>query len=360
MAGNNEQVPLCGSTGNYIDAGTNCLHLSPLPGPLGIRAPSLIGPLQLVMPPLPTFQQMSAQSQSSPPAPPKPQPPPPAPAGNLQKQVDTILKADNFDIPLVPQDEDKTPGPKSRAFFSTVPGVSGIGYPVNTPPELMTLDDITDVVFDELRFGSKTLQRSEVLSSVLKSYKDKQREHEESHWQFVLSTLYTPQYFFWSNQSLPSPWQNGYQLTLGENYRMHRYGEAGWEHSFLLQLSGSTFNFDSPDWFQNLLAVYQAAYVAPLGHEFRFLGVPGLWAYLQGSVFAQVAAGTGSPGEKKLYLGFMAQGALGGQLALNIGWLQIIVNDQVVQSWLSPTGEPNSRPLSTLGNQFGVGLGGQW
>jgi hypothetical protein len=73
-----------------------------------------------------------------------------------------------------------------------------------------------------------------------------------------------------------------------------------------------------------------------------------------------VAAGIGSPGERTLYLGFMGQGAIGGQIALNIGRLQFIVNDQIVYSWLSPTVEPGSRPLSILGNQFGIGIGGTW
>jgi hypothetical protein len=356
MAGNQKPGPICGSQGKYIDSGTLCLHLSPLPGPAGIKAPSLIGPLRLELPTPPTPPQPLAQTQPSPP--PKPQPP--GPPQSLQKQVEDILNGDNFDVPLVAEDSDGTPTPKSHAFFSYIPGVSGVGYPINTPPELITLDEITDIVYAELRFGSKTLNRAEVLSAVLKAYQDKMSEHEKSRWQFVVSMLYTPQYFFWANQPLPSPYQNGYQVTLGANQRVHRYGKAGFEQSFLLQLSGSSFAFDTPDWFQNLLAVYQAAYVTPLGHEFRFLGAPGWWSYFQGSIFTQVAAGVGSPGERTLYLGFMGQGAIGGQFALNIGWLQIIVNDQMVYSWLSPTVEPKSRPLSTFGNQFGIGFGGQW
>ncbi|MGO9272167.1 MAG: hypothetical protein ACLQOO_18365 [Terriglobia bacterium] len=357
MAGNQKPGPICGSQGNRIDSDTMCLHLSPLPGPVGIRPPSLIGPLRLELPTPPTLPQMSARAQPSPP-PPKPQPP--GSPQSLQKQVEDILNADNFDVPLVAKDSGGTPGPRSLAFFSFIPGASTVGYPVNTPPELITLDEITDYVYAELRFGSKTLTRADVFSAVLKAYEDKLSEHEQSRWQFVISMLYTPQYFFWANQTLPSSWQNGYQMTLGGTQRFHRYGEAGFEQSFLLQLSGSSFAFDSPDWFQNLLAVYQAAYVAPLGREFRFLGAPGLWSYLQGSIFTQVAAGVGSPGERKLYLGFMGQGAIGGQIALNIGWLQIVVNDQFVYGWLSPTVEPKSRPLSTFGNQWGLGLGGQW
>ncbi|HUI40345.1 MAG TPA: hypothetical protein VL523_00100 [Terriglobia bacterium] len=360
MGGSEVPKPICGTTGSYIDAGTLCLHLSPLPGPLGTRAPSLIGPLQLVMPPPPTFQQSSAQTQSGPP--PKLQPPPPPPQGSLQQQVKTILEADNFDVPLVVDDADKAAGPKSRCFFSTIPGVSVLGYPVNTPPELTTLDAVTDVVYHQLVAGSKNLKREDVLAAVSKVYLDKLKENEDRRWQFVISMLYAPQVFFWSNQTIPSYWQNGYQLTLGANYRGHPYGKAGWEHGLLLQLSGSSFNLTDPDWFQNALAVYQAAYVAPLGHEFRFLGAPGLWANLQGSIFGQVAAGTGSSGENTVHLGFMAQVAGGGQIALNIGWLQIVVNDQIVQSWVVPVPVIGTsfRPLSTLGNQFGLGIGGQF
>ncbi|HLW78123.1 MAG TPA: hypothetical protein VKU44_00855 [Terriglobia bacterium] len=309
---------------------------------------------------LPTPPPPPAQTQPTPP-PPKPQPPPPpppGPPGPLQKQVADYLDGANFDVMLV--DPESTPGPKTLAFFSTIVGVDFVGVPVKTPPQKMTLDDITSIVYSTLKLTVANLNRNDVFNAVLQAYKDKLADHESSKWQFVISMLYTPQYFFWSNQALPSPWQNGYQVTLGETYQSHPFGVAGFEHSILLQLSGSSFSFDQPDWFQNLLAVYQGAYVAPLGREFQFLGMPGVWSYLQGSVFAQVAAGTGSPGEKKLYLGFMAQGAVGGQLALNIGWLQIIVNDQFVYSWLSPTVEPHSRPLVTFGNQLGFGLGGQF
>jgi hypothetical protein len=357
MAGDQKPGPTCGSQGTQIDGGTMCLHLSPLASPVGIRPPSLIGPLRLEMPPPPTLAQMLAKAPPSP-LPLRPQPP--GPQQSLQKQVEDILNGDNFDVPLVAKDSDGPPGPKSLAFFSYVSGASVVGYPVKTQPYLITLDDITGYVCAELRSGSSTFTRADVLAAVLKTYQDKMSEHEQSRWQFVISMLYTPQYFFWSNQTLPSSWQNGYQFTLGGTQRFHRYGEAGFEQSFLLQLSGSSFALDSPDWFQNLLAVYQAAYVAPLGREFRFPGAAGWWSYLQGSIFAQVAAGVGSPGERTLYLGFMGQGALGGQLALNISWLSIIVNGQGVYGWLSPTVEPKSRPLSTFGAQFGFGVGAQF
>lgn len=353
MSGNQDPNPICGSKGNYIDSGTMCLHLSPLPSPTGIRLPSLIGPLRLELPTPPVLPQVTTP-------PPVPTPPSPAPAKTLQDRVNDVLEGWNFDVPLVQPDQPATAGPKSRAFLSWFPGAQTIGYPLSIPTSLITLDDITDSVYGQLRSEFPNSTRADVFNAVLQKYKDKLHENEKRPVSLVVSFVYSPQQFFWSNRSLPSLWQNGYQATVGLTGRNHRYGEAGFEQSFMLQLSGSSFGFDSPDWFQNLLLVYQAAYVAPLGREFLFLGAPGWWSNVQGSVFTQVAAGIGSPGERTLYLGFMGQGAIGGQIALNIGRLQFIVNDQIVYSWLSPTVEPGSRPLSILGNQFGIGIGGTW
>jgi hypothetical protein len=353
MSGNQEPKPICGSQGNYIDSGTMCLHLSPLPSPVGIKLPPLIGPLRLELPSPPVLSPPMSRRAV-------PNPQPSAPTKSLEGRVKEILDGWNFDVPLVRPDRAQIAGPKSRAFVSWLPGASIVGYPLQLPTELLTLDDITDTLYAQLRSEFPTLSRADVLKVVVQAYKEKLDSHEKRPVTLIVSLVYSPQQFFWSNQHLPSLWQNGYQASVGLNRRYHLYGWAGFEQSFLLQLSGSSLSLDSPDWFQNLLAVYQAAYVAPLGREFLFLGAPGWWSNVQGSVFAQLAAGVGSPGERNLYLGIMGQAAVGGQIAINIGWLQFIVNDQVVYSWLSPTVEPGSRPLSIFGNQFGIGVGGSW
>jgi hypothetical protein len=202
--------------------------------------------------------------------------------------------------------------------------------------------------------------------AVWQAYQDKLAEHEKDKWQLQIQMLYTPQYALWTSQPQSSRWQHNLQLALGENLRLHRYGVGGLETTF--QVSGSFFNLgsDNTDWFQNALLSAQASYVSPIGHEFRFLGIPNTWAYLQGSVFAQIAAGAGGSwdtdqsGQRHVYLGYLVQPSAGGQLTLNIGWVQVIVQGSVVYSWMSSTNQPESRPTSLWGLQGGLGLGGAW
>ena len=342
-----------------------CLHLSPLRGPLGIAPPRLIGPLRLELPPPPVLlSQPTTQTKPVPPPPP-PKPPKPTPPGpqDLKKQIDGLLDQGNFDLPAYRTDDEVKSGatPKSRVFFSHVPGRDELGpSDHDAPQDMMTIDELTDILCAGLKFTTPNVKRSDVLAAVLQAYTNKVKEAEDKHWSVSVSMQYAPTYFFWANQSLPSPWQNGWQLQAGGlTYRHHPQGRPGLEQSLTLQLSGASLGFDNADWFQNLLAVYQLAYVIP-GPDFRFPGAPGLWSYLQGSIFAQVAAGVGSPGENKLYLGFMTQEAVGGQLALNIGHVMIVVNDQIVYSYLSPTSAANSKYFSGVGNQFGVGVGVSW
>jgi hypothetical protein len=254
-----------------------------------------------------------------------------------------MLTKANFDIPLVIDNK--------RAFFNNF---------------LITLDQITDIIFEDLHQVSPDLKRIDVWSEVWQAYQAKRLEHEQSRWQWVVQTLFTPQYTLWATQKPSSPWVNSLQASVGRNYRAHWYGDSGFEHT--LQLSGSFFNLgaDNPDWFQNLLGSYQLSYVSPLGREFRFLGVPDWWAYLQGSVFAQVAAGLGAnwdqnaTGQRTAYLGVLVQASGGGQLALSIGWLQIILQGSAVYSWFSPTVQPHSRPMGSLSGQGGIGIGGNF
>jgi hypothetical protein len=329
MAGNRKP----GTTGNKLEADPLCLH----PGTVGLRTPSLIGPLRLDLPTPPQVQQPPPTPQ-----PPQPQPPPPPPA-TLRERVNAMLTKANFDIPLVIDNK--------RAFFN------------NT---LFTLDQITDFLFEDLHQATPDLRRMDIWSEVWQAYRAKQIEHEQSQWQWVVQVLYTPQYTLLATQKPSSPWLNSLQASVGRNYRAHWYGDSGFEHT--LQLSGSFFNLgaDNPDWFQNLLGSYQISYVSPLTGEFLFLGVPDWRTYLQGSVFAQIAAGLGanwdqnSDGRRTAYLGLLVQASGGGQVALSIGWLQIILQGSAVYSWFSPTVQPHSRSMGSLGGQGGIGIGGNF
>jgi hypothetical protein len=275
VAGFRLPEPTCWSSYD-IDDGTLCRQLSCVPIPLGhggtvsrMFVPCLLN--DAPPPPQPKAQPTQA---NAPPAQPQQPATPPQPQKTLQKQVEEILDAAHFDLPLVAD--------QKRAFFNYM---------------LISLDQITDYIHESLPKAN----RADIWSAVWQAYRAKQIEAEQQHWSFIVQMLYTPQFTAWSSQPLQpqqSRWQNPLQLSLGGNYRAHWYGEAGWEHT--LQANGSFFNLgsDNLDWFQNLTGSYQASYVSPLGHEFRFLGFPTLWAYLQGSVFAQIAAGLGTNYDK--------------------------------------------------------------
>jgi hypothetical protein len=240
----------------------------------------------------------------------------------------------------------------------------------NTPEayvfgRLTDLDDITQMVVESLspsllaEWGLARPTRDAVRAAVTQAYEDKLKEKEKEKITVISQMQYAPTLLFWASHPPPSPWQNAWQLSAGLNYRNHRYGGAGLEQSLQLQLTGSSFDVGSAnDWFQNLLLVYQAAYVAPLGRDFSILGQGGWSATI--NILAQVAAGVGNPGEKELYLGWMVQGSAGAQLVLSLAWMQFILGGQVVGSFLSTSGpipEPNSRPQGNVGLQPYIGVG---
>jgi hypothetical protein len=337
--------PTCASRGHLLDPGTLNLQLTPSPAPLGslwyLDVPCL--PLDLPAPPQP----QPAQEQKSPVPPPPPTAAPASPPPPIKDRVKERLDANDFDLPMVVDD--------THAFLSG---------------RRLTLDEITDELTDEFPDTNKpdvrASVRAEVWLAVQQAYQQKRTEHEKDVWQLQVQLLYTPQYALWTSQPQSSPWQHNLQLSLGANRRLHRYGVAGLETT--LQVSGSFFSLgsDNPDWFQNALLAGQASYVSPIGHEFRLLGIANAWSYLQGSVFAQLAAGAGGSwntdpsGKRQVYLGFLVQPSAGGQLTLNIGWLQVIAQGAVVYSWQSATTQPESRPSSLWGLQGGLGVGGAW
>jgi Domain of unknown function (DUF4157) len=239
-----------------------------------------------------------------------------------------------------------------------------------------TLDWLADQVTDDVgqmmpgvfKKGKRTdgwvHLRTEVWTQVWQYYNEKLREAESSRWQLVTTFLYTPQKNFYSNPAGPSPWQHSLQGTGGANYRLHAAGASGGE----VQVAGSISLFDfhkkpiSDYVFQNALASVQLQHVWNLGNDFRIM--PGTSALFQASIFANIAAGVGSSyggAEKnKLYIGFLAQPSLGGQVNFNIGWFQVIAQGAVVYSYLSSTSEKGSTPSSSAGAQFGLGIGGQF
>jgi hypothetical protein len=227
-----------------------------------------------------------------------------------------------------------------------------------------TLEQIRDDTWSVLSQTDPEIKRGDVWQYVYQYYQEKERGLDSSSWQWVVQSLYTPSYTLWSSQPIGgSRWQNPLQATLGTTYAAHEQGCGGLEHQF--SVTGSFLNLGSGqlDWFQNALAQYQLSAVTPLGKDFR---VGDTWSYVQGSIYAQLAAGVGTSrvtppgGERKAYVGFLFQPGAGGQITVNIGWFQLIVQGTVVYSYFSKTQEAASKPTHTLGFQPGVGIGGQF
>lgn len=293
-------------------------------------------------------QKTDATGQKNEPAPTEKKEPP---AGDLKTQVGAWLDQENFDLPAV-ADPPATATGERRALYGG---------------QMRTLDAITDDVTDVLRQKNPGIKRPDVWSQVWQYYNSKKAEAEKKTWQTVVSVQYTPQYTLLSNQKIDNPAQHSFQLSGGANKRFHPAGESGTE--LTLQANVSLLNLSAPrtpyfyDIFQNATVSGQVQEVFNLGKDFRIPS--GQWANLQASLFAQVALGAGTnystaSGERKLFVSFLAQPSAGGQVNLNIGSFQIIVNGSVVYSFLAPTAEKNSTATHSLAVQGGIGIGGQF
>jgi hypothetical protein len=269
-------------------------------------------------------------------------------AKDLKTRVREWLDQEEFGPPLILDSYPKPPE-QWRAFYSN---------------QLWTLSKITDDTFEVLHQVTPDIKRGDVWQHVYQYYQEKEKGLDASSWQLVIQTVYTPSYTLWSSPPVSgSPWQRPIQTTLGATYAAHRPGEGGLEHQFAV--TGSFFNLGSGhlDWFQNALFQYQLSSVFPVGHEFK-LG--GEWATAQASIYAQLAAGLAATwdenaaGQRKAYLGLLLQPGAGGQFTVNIGWLQIFVQNTVVFSYFSKTKEEGSKPISAFGIQPGIGIGGQF
>jgi hypothetical protein len=205
--------------------------------------------------------------------------------------------------------------------------------------------------------------RGDVWMEVYQYYTAKESELERSSTQVIVQVAYAPQLTLLSSQPQPNPWQHSLQATAGVNFARHAQGFAGLEHQIALQ--GTFFNLGSgqTDWFQNVLAQYQLSAVVPIGHDFR-LGTA--WGSAQASIFAQVGAGAAATwvstpgGDRKAFVGFVFQPAVGAQVQVSIGWFQIFAQGQLVYSYMSPTAQKGSTESHSLAFQPVAGIGGQF
>lgn len=339
----------------------------------GSAAPGLIhrqakdAPLPAPPPPPP---QTTAQTGTTTTAPnPAAKQPPPQPAdpqavqkpADLRTRVRAWLDQSQFSLPLV-ADSAQTRDGARRAFY---------GQNITTLDAIA--DDLTDVLgqtmegvfVHEKRTAKWTDLRVDVWTQLWPYYNEKKAEAEKDRWQTVIQVLYTPQITLYSNPTGAVPAaQHNLQIGGGRNLRFHPAGEGGFELQGLANVSLFSLGSGHTDAFQNALVGIQAQHVWNLGHEFRI--APDTWATLQASAFVQLAAGVGgsyadnAQGDRKLYVGFLAQPSAGGQINLNVGWFQVIASGSTVFSYLSPTTQPGSTSTKSAAVQFGLGVGAQF
>jgi hypothetical protein len=345
-------------------ASPGLIHRQTAPG----QTPQAPAPPQAQTPAPQSPTPQTTQGQTPQAAPGKSEPQPQAlvaqddkkPEEDLRSSVRGWLDHADFDLPSVAE-------PDATAAGGRHVWIASVRRTLDWLADQVT-DDVGQMMPGVLKKGKRTdgwvHLRTEVWTHVWQYYNEKLREAESSRWQLVTTFLYTPQKNFYSNPAGPTPWQHSLQGTGGANYRLHAAGASGGE----VQVAGSISLFDfhkkpiSDYVFQNALASVQLQHVWNVGNDFRLM--PGTSALFQASIFANIAAGVGSSyggAEKnKLYIGFLAQPSLGGQVNFNIGWFQVIAQGAVVYSYLSSTSEKGSTPSSSAGAQFGLGIGGQF
>jgi len=271
---------------------------------------------------------------------------------DLRSRVRAWLDTENFGLPIV-ADSASTASGARRAYYGG---------------QMSTLDQITTDTTNVLHQTDATVERPNVWMQVWQYYNEKRREAELTRWQTIVQFLYTPQYTLATSAPGGSPWQHGFQFSAGRNFRFHQAGSSGLE--LTLQGSLALFNFGTgpsataADIFQNLTGAAQLQYVWNLGNEFQL--PTGQWANVQASLFGQLAGGLGTNwvdipmASRTVFVGLLLQPSVGGQVNLNIGSFQVILNGSIVGSFLSPTTQRGSSWTSAVGFQGGIGVGGQF
>ncbi len=313
----------------------------------GPAVPSAPAPAPPITPEAAPVPDKTQEGEKKPPETKQEQKPEEAATKDLKTRVREWLDNQKFDLPLV---VDMKGSPEK--------------WKVKYGDQLWTLERVRDEVWDVLAQVTPGIKRGDVWQHVYQYYQEKVKDADSSSWQAVVQALYTPSYTLASSQPTSgSRWANPLQLTLGANNAKHKQGFGGLEIQYAL--TGSFLNVGSgkADWFQNALGQIQFSAVSPLGGNFQ-LGSS--WSYVQGSIYAQLAAGIGTNwdtppgGQRKAYFGFLLQPGVGGQITVNIDWFQIIVQGTVVYSYFSKTKEADSHSTRTLGIQPGVGFGGSF
>jgi hypothetical protein len=203
----------------------------------------------------------------------------------------------------------------------------------------LSLRQIADRVLSPVQDRTGEIKEARDVITYVHNYrKEKEKRDTSSPWTFIFQLGPSPTNTLWAYRPQPPgslgrwQWNKATQAAAG-----FQYGQLGWTHTF--QFTGSMGG--SLGYFQNALAAYQLSLAAMIGNPIDASGASKTWSYLIASVFTQVGLGVGNyayGSRKEVHVGFLVQAQAGGQLALNIGSVQVIGQGALLYSYLGGQG----------------------
>lgn len=235
----------------------------------------------------------------------------------IEKAAQTYLKNHHFDIGLVTND--------TEAFLDGT---------------LLAMNQIAERATDQIQLQTGDIPESHDVATYVQEYRKKVKENDTSSpWSFIFQLGPSFANNFWAYRPQPPGslglWQRSTQGALG-----FQYGQLGWSHT--IQVVGSLGN--SEGYFQNALAVYQLSLARMMGNPIDASGASSTWTYLVGTIFTQIGIGGNNftyGASRTVHIGLLAQSQFGGQIALNIGSVQVIGQGTLLYSLLYDRGATN-------------------
>jgi hypothetical protein len=251
----------------------------------------------------------------------------------IQNFVNSYLKDHNFDIGLVTDDD--------KAYLDG---------------DELTLRQIAERATDQLQDKTGDIPESHDVLACVQEYRKRKKDSDTSSpWTFIFQLGASPTNTLWAYRPQPPgslrswQWNGATQGAAG-----FQYGQLGWTHTFMVTGSIGA----SSGIFQNALGAYQLSLAGMLGNPIDASGASKTWTYLVGSVFGQIGVGGNNYAygvSKVVRIGFLAQASAGGQLALNIGSVQVIGQGALLYSLPYDKSTTN---VGRLDSTFGAALWG--
>jgi hypothetical protein len=253
----------------------------------------------------------------------------------VHNRVDSYLKDHNFDIGLVTDDD--------KAYLDG---------------SQLTLREIAERATKQIQDTTGDIIESRDVLAYVQEYQKRTKDNDTSSpWTFIFQLGASPSNTLWAYRPQPPgslrswQWNGATQGAAG-----FQYGQLGWTHTFLITGSIGA----SSGIFQNALGAYQLSLAGMLGNPIDASGASKTWTYLVGSVFGQIGIGVNNYAygvSKVVRIGFLAQAQAGGQLALNIGSVQVIGQGALLYSLPYDKSTTNVGRLdSTIGAALWAGV----